>query len=92
MLYSDSLREMMQNAVNESFWDGLGVEIGGLVFWGGVPGFSGGDTPVFYRCARSIENFCKIKMVVARASGMDLASILSQNTFLTLECAPRGVR
>ena len=28
MLYSDSLREMMQNAVNESFWDGHGVEIG----------------------------------------------------------------
>ena len=28
MLYSESLREMMQNAVNESFWDGLGVEIG----------------------------------------------------------------
>ena len=29
MLYSDSLREMMQNAVNESFWDAHGVEIGG---------------------------------------------------------------
>ena len=28
MLYSDSLREMMQNGLNESFWDGLGVEIG----------------------------------------------------------------
>ena len=28
MLYSDSLREMMQNAVNESFWDAHGVEIG----------------------------------------------------------------
>ena len=27
MLYSDSLREMMQNGLNESFWDGLGVEI-----------------------------------------------------------------
>ena len=26
MLYSDSLREMMQNGLNESFWDGLGVE------------------------------------------------------------------
>ena len=30
-------------------------------------------------------------MVVARASGTDLASILSQNTFLTLEvCPARG--
>ena len=28
MLYSDSLCEMMQNAVNESFWDAHGVEIG----------------------------------------------------------------
>ena len=28
MLYSDSLHEMMQNAVNESFWDAHGVEIG----------------------------------------------------------------
>ena len=27
MLYSDSPREMMQNAVNESFWDAHGVEI-----------------------------------------------------------------
>ena len=54
-------------------------------------GFSGvgyrvflGGTPVFYRCARSIENFCRIKIVVAGASGMDLASILKRNTFLTL--------
>ena len=60
-------------------------------------GFSGvgcrvflGGTPVFYRCARSIENFCRIKMVVARASGMDLASSLRQNTFLTLEVRPAG--
>ena len=29
-------------------------------------------------------------MVVARASGMDLASILRQNTFLTLEVRPVG--
>ena len=42
MLYSDSLREMMQNAVNESFWDAHGVEIGPCAnfdpkpFYGGV--------------------------------------------------------
>ena len=30
-------------------------------------------------------------MVVARASGMDLASILRQNTFLTLGVRPAGV-
>ena len=56
------------------------------------------DAPGFCRCARSIENFCKIKMVVARASGMDLASILKRSTFLTLgvrpvgrgPCGPRG--
>ena len=29
-------------------------------------------------------------MVVARASGMDLASILKRNTFLTLEVRPVG--
>ena len=31
-------------------------------------------------------------MVVARASGMDLASILKRNTFLTLGVRPAGVR
>ena len=48
------------------------------------------DAPGFCRCARSIENFCRIKMVVARASGMDLASILKRNTFLTLGVRPAG--
>ena len=48
------------------------------------------DAPGLCRCARSIENFCRIKMVVARASGMDLASILKRNTFLTLEVRPAG--
>ena len=48
------------------------------------------DAPGFCRCARSIENFCRIKMVVARASGTDLASILRQNTFLTLGVRPVG--
>ena len=33
MLYSDSPREMMQNAVNESFWDAHGVEIGPCAFF-----------------------------------------------------------
>ena len=48
------------------------------------------DAPGFCRCARSIENFCRIKMVVARASGTDLASILKRNTFLTLAVRPAG--
>ena len=64
---------------------GVGVGFSGVgcrVFLGGAPGF--------YRCARSIENFCRIKMVVARASGMDLASILKRNTFLTLAVHPAG--
>ena len=46
------------------------------------------DAPGFCRCARSIENFCRIK--IARASGMDLASILKRNTFLTLGVRPVG--
>ena len=44
----------------------------------------------FHRCARTIENFSRIKMVVARASVMDLASILKRNTFLTLGVRPAG--
>ena len=41
-------------------------------------------------CARTIENISRIKMVVARASGTDLASSLKQNTFLTLGVCPAG--
>ena len=50
----------------------------------------GADAPGFCQCARSIENFRRIKMSAARASGMDLASSLRQNTFLTLEVRPVG--
>ena len=46
------------------------------------------DAPGFCRRARTIENCSRIKMVVARASGMDLASILKRNTFLTLGVRP----
>ena len=49
-----------------------------------------GDAPGFCRCARTIENFSRIKMVVARASGTDLASSFKQNTFLTLGVRPEG--
>ena len=35
------------------------------------------------RCARTIENISRIRMVVARASGTDLASSLKRNTFWT---------
>ena len=46
------------------------------------------DAPGDCRCARTIENFSRIRNVVARASGTDLASSLKQNTFLTLEVCP----
>ena len=62
-----------------------------LYFWGSGGRSWGAKRCPGYRCARSIENFCRIKMVVARASGMDLASILRQNTFLTLGVRPVGV-
>ena len=39
MLYSDSLREMMQNGIDESFWDGLGVEIGPCAIFKDFPEF-----------------------------------------------------
>ena len=45
---------------------------------------------MFHRCGKTIENISRIKMVVARASGTDLASSLKQNTFLTLEVCPVG--
>ena len=48
------------------------------------------DAPGFCRCARTIENFSRLRKVVARASGMDLASSLKRNTFLTLEVRPVG--
>ena len=80
----------------ELFIGGVPPRSGGYPPYAGT-GFSGvgyrvflGGAPGFYRCARSIENFCRIKMVVARASGMDLASSLKKNTFLTLGVRPRG--
>ena len=48
------------------------------------------DAPGLCRCARTIENCSRIKMVVARASVMDLASSLRQNAFLTLGVRPTG--
>ena len=78
-------RELLQDSdgVNESFWDGLGVEFEARYFLEGI-----------WCCGgfRWIENISRIKMVVARASGMDLASILKRNTFLTLGVRPVGVR
>ena len=77
-------RELLQDSdgVNESFWDGLGVEFEARYFLEGIWGCGG---------FRWIENFSRIKMVVARASGMDLASSLKRNTFLTLGWCLRPV-
>ena len=68
MLYSASLREMMQNAVNESFWDAHGVEIGACAIFDHFDG-SGkidgtgkqmtdsmlGDTLLFLSSTQSIQ-------------------------------------
>ena len=62
MLYLDSLREMMQNGLNESFWNGLGVEIEACansdpktLFWGTAKNYGdwmlGGDDA---ECLRAI--------------------------------------
>ena len=48
------------------------------------------DAPGVCRCVRTIENFSRIRKVVARASGMDLASSLKRNTFSTLGVRPVG--
>ena len=61
----------------------------------GVPrrrprGVGRAHTPGFHRCAKTIENISRIRMVVARASGTLIASSLKQNTFLTLKVRPAG--
>ena len=76
-------RELLQDSdgVNESFWDGLGVEFEARYFLEGIWGCGG---------SRWIENFSRIRMLLTRASGTDLASSLKRNTFLTLEVRPVG--
>ena len=69
------------DGVNESFWDGLGVEFEARYFLEGIWGCGG---------SRRIENFSRIRMVLTRASGTDLASSLKRNTFLTLGVCPVG--
>ena len=59
----------------------------------GVPmarprGVGRAHTPGFHRCAKTIENISRIRMVVSRASGTLIASSLKQNTFLTLKLCP----
>ena len=56
--------------------------------WGVPEGAGRGHTPGFHRCAKTIENISRIRMVVARASGTLIASSLKQNTFLTLRACP----
>ena len=58
--------------------------------WRVSEGAGWGHTPGFRGCAKTIENISRIRMVVARASGADLASSLKQNTFLTLGVRPVG--
>ena len=67
-------RELLQDSdgVNESFWDGLGVEFEARYFLEGIWGCGG---------SRWIENFPKIRMELTRASGTDLASSLRRDTF-----------
>ena len=47
-------------------------------------------SPGFHRCAKTIENISRIRMVVARASGTLMASSLKQNKFLTLKLHPQA--
>ena len=75
----------------------FGWPYGGTGGWvlGGRGAVLGGQRGTGYRWASAIDLIYRIKMVVARASGMDLASILKRNTFLTLGVCPvggRGVR
>ena len=67
-------RELLQDSdgVNESFWDGLGVEFEARYFLEGIWGCGG---------SRWIENFSRIRMVLTRASGTVRASRLRRATF-----------
>ena len=49
------------------------------------------DTRRARRCAKTIENISRIRMVVARASGTLMASSLKQNELLTLGWHPGGL-
>ena len=62
-----------------------------------MPGEAGGaagearelpDTRRARRCAKTIENISRIRMVVARASGTLMASSLKQNTFFDFKVVP----
>ena len=57
---------------------------------GGRGAVLGGQRGAGYRWASAIDLIYRIKKVVARASGTDLASSLKQNTFLTLGVRPAG--
>ena len=67
-------RELLQDSdgVNESFWDGLGVEFEARYFLEGIWGCGG---------SRWIENFSKIRVEFTRVSGTDLGWSLGRDTF-----------
>ena len=67
--------------------------MGGRVGWGrGVRGRSwGAQLRPGYRWASAIDRISKIRNVVARASGMDLASSLKQNKFWMRGCVSGGL-
>ena len=62
----------------------------GLVRAAGNPSGAARGSPDA-RCAKTIENISRIRMVVARASGTLMASSLKPNKFLTLELHPGGL-
>ena len=75
-------RELLQDSdgVNESFWDGQGVEIEAKDFLEAIRGCGG---------SRWIKNFSRIRMVLTRASGTVRASRLKQNKCLMFVCRCR---
>ena len=67
-------RQLLQDSggVNEKFGNGLGVEFEARYFLEGIWSCGG---------SRWIENFSRIRTLLTRASGTDLASSLKRDTF-----------
>ena len=73
MLYSDSLHEMMQNAVNESFWDAHGVEIGPRAIFDDFRKFS--QLLIFLKIREIFENRMHWEAILKNQYGPGVGSI-----------------
>ena len=87
MLYSDSLREMMQNGLNESFWDGLGVEIGACaIFHKKWPFPKKLRFPIFYEIRKAW-----VGIPTPRLISNNLSDLVGGGFWYTFGCSWRAI-